>query len=198
MGIEYPVVIEGERWPIWNLYGNRGWPARYLWNQQGYLHDYHYGEGAYDETELAIQELLGVEREPVVAPRCAPRTSRARCSHRADRRPAGRAYSGPYEAGGALGRRLEGRGVLDAPTDAELPVDHAGCLPIVEHPAGDHSRGRDRARSPAEGVTVPRHVLHARRRAGISRLGRPGRRSRAGAPGRGSPARSTRTALPGR
>ena len=31
------------------------------------LFDYHYGEGAYDETERAIQELLGVERE-LVAP----------------------------------------------------------------------------------------------------------------------------------
>ena len=33
LGVEHPVVID-ERWPIWNLYGNRGWPARYLWNQR--------------------------------------------------------------------------------------------------------------------------------------------------------------------
>jgi hypothetical protein len=48
---------------LWRLYGNLGWPARYLFDQRGLLLHYHYGEGAYDETEQAIQELLGVEGE---------------------------------------------------------------------------------------------------------------------------------------
>ena len=37
---------------VWDIYGNQGWPARYLWDPQGELHSYHYGEGAYVETEL--------------------------------------------------------------------------------------------------------------------------------------------------
>ncbi|MFZ0041280.1 MAG: redoxin domain-containing protein, partial [Solirubrobacteraceae bacterium] len=55
--IAYPVVVDVDH-EIWNEYGNLGWPARYLFNQEGRLFEYHYGEGSYAETELAIQELL--------------------------------------------------------------------------------------------------------------------------------------------
>ena len=50
---------------LWRAYDNEGWPARYLWDGDGHLAEYHYGEGGYAETELAIQELLGIEREPL-------------------------------------------------------------------------------------------------------------------------------------
>jgi hypothetical protein len=59
--IAYPVVVDVD-FEIWQRYGNLGWPARYLFNQQGMLFEYHYGEGGYAETEQAIQELLGIER----------------------------------------------------------------------------------------------------------------------------------------
>ena len=62
--IEHPVLIDSEL-ELWQDYGNEGWPARYLFDGRARLFDYHYGEGAYRETELAIQELLGVEREPL-------------------------------------------------------------------------------------------------------------------------------------
>ena len=52
---------------LWREYENEGWPARYLFDGRARLFEYHYGEGAYAETELAIQELLGVEREPLAA-----------------------------------------------------------------------------------------------------------------------------------
>ena len=70
LGIPYPVVVDVEL-EIWQLYGNLGWPARYLWQPDGTLFDYHYGEGAYDETEPAIQELLGhrASRSCAAAPR---------------------------------------------------------------------------------------------------------------------------------
>ena len=84
--IPYPVAIDA-RLELWDLYGNAGWPARYLWDRGGSLFSMHYGEGAYDETEREIQELLGVERDlvPPVRPedepgaccRRRPRTSRA-------------------------------------------------------------------------------------------------------------------------
>jgi hypothetical protein len=43
---------------VWRLYGNRGWPGRYLFDRRGVLRYYHYGEGDYDGTELAVQEAL--------------------------------------------------------------------------------------------------------------------------------------------
>ena len=43
---------------IWREYGNRGWPARYLFDRRGSLRLVHYGEGDYREAELAIHETL--------------------------------------------------------------------------------------------------------------------------------------------
>jgi hypothetical protein len=57
LGIEYPVALDPQ-FEVWRLYGNEGWPARYLFDSSGWLRFVHYGEGAYLETELAIQDLL--------------------------------------------------------------------------------------------------------------------------------------------
>ena len=62
--IAHPVLIDSE-FEVWQEYENRGWPARYLFDGRARLFEYHYGEGGYLETELAIQELLGIEREPL-------------------------------------------------------------------------------------------------------------------------------------
>jgi hypothetical protein len=64
LGITYPVLLDPDL-EMWREYENRGWPARYLFDGQSRLFHYHYGEGAYTETELAIQELLGVKRKPL-------------------------------------------------------------------------------------------------------------------------------------
>ncbi len=61
LGIAYPVLLDPDL-EMWQEYENKGWPARYLFDGNGMLYDYHYGEGAYDETELAIQELLEISR----------------------------------------------------------------------------------------------------------------------------------------
>ena len=42
----------------WRAYQNRYWPMKYLIDMDGYVVYAHAGEGAYDETELKIQELL--------------------------------------------------------------------------------------------------------------------------------------------
>ena len=55
--IGFPVVLDPD-FEVWRLYGNRGWPGRYLFDRRGGLRDLHYGEGEYEATELAIQELL--------------------------------------------------------------------------------------------------------------------------------------------
>lgn len=56
-GIEYPVV-QDNGFAIWKSYRNRYWPAKYLIDAQGRVRDTHFGEGAYEETERKIQELL--------------------------------------------------------------------------------------------------------------------------------------------
>jgi thiol-disulfide isomerase/thioredoxin len=56
-GIEYPVVLDND-YAIWQAYANRYWPAKYLVDARGYLRGYHHGEGAYRETEEALQALL--------------------------------------------------------------------------------------------------------------------------------------------
>jgi AhpC/TSA family len=57
LAIPYPVVLDPD-FVVWREYGNRGWPARYLFDRRGVLRLVHWGEGEYDETERAIQELM--------------------------------------------------------------------------------------------------------------------------------------------
>lgn len=56
-GIRYPVVMDND-YKIWSAFANRAWPAKYLIDKNGYFRYVHMGEGAYIETELAIQLLL--------------------------------------------------------------------------------------------------------------------------------------------
>jgi thiol-disulfide isomerase/thioredoxin len=56
-GLTYPIVIDSNR-ELWTTFANRYWPAKYLIDKEGYLRWAHFGEGAYAETEQAIQELL--------------------------------------------------------------------------------------------------------------------------------------------
>jgi hypothetical protein len=57
LGIEHAVLLDPEL-TVWRLYGNRGWPGRYVFDRRGKLRYFHYGEGEYRETELGIQECL--------------------------------------------------------------------------------------------------------------------------------------------
>ncbi len=57
LGIRYPVALDNQ-YVIWNAYQNRYWPAHYLIDAQGRVRHQHFGEGAYEETELMIQSLL--------------------------------------------------------------------------------------------------------------------------------------------
>jgi hypothetical protein len=65
LDIEHPVLLD-PAYEVWRLYGNQGWPARYLFDRRGMLRHMHYGEGNYGETEAAIQEVLR-EIDPDVA-----------------------------------------------------------------------------------------------------------------------------------
>jgi thiol-disulfide isomerase/thioredoxin len=56
-GIRYPVVLDNEM-KTWKAFENRYWPRKYLADHEGYIRYEHIGEGAYDETEQMIQQLL--------------------------------------------------------------------------------------------------------------------------------------------
>jgi AhpC/TSA family len=62
--VDYPVLLD-PRLEVWREYGNKGWPGRYLFDRRGRLVFLHYGEGEYLDTELAIQESIGKEMEPL-------------------------------------------------------------------------------------------------------------------------------------
>lgn len=64
LGIEHPVVLD-PRLELWRIYGNRGWPGRYLFDRGGTLRYVHYGEGDYLEAERAIGETL-LEIDPTL------------------------------------------------------------------------------------------------------------------------------------
>ena len=131
--IPYAVAIDSDH-EVWREYDNLGWPARYLWNAEGRLFEYHYGEGGYADTELAIQELLGVTRDPVEPVRPEDRPG-ARL--RPQSRDVEGQYSGPYEAGGVWAV-LDGTGTVVV-NGRELAVAYPGCYPLLEH--ARHTRG---------------------------------------------------------
>jgi hypothetical protein len=63
-GIDYPIAVDND-YAIWNAFDNRYWPALYFVDRDGVIRDQHFGEGRYEESERVIQDLLGVEREPL-------------------------------------------------------------------------------------------------------------------------------------
>ena len=131
--VEHPVVIDTEH-DIWKVYDNAGWPARYLFDQRGMLFEHHLGEGGYEETERAIQELLGVERD-LVAPVRPEDDPQAQIATQTPDQPG--AYSGPYEAGGVWAV-LDGDGEVLV-NGTPLRVDHPGAYELIAHPR--HTEG---------------------------------------------------------
>lgn len=55
--IQYPVILDNDK-EIWKSFENRYWPRKYITDHEGYIRYDHIGEGAYQETEKIIQELL--------------------------------------------------------------------------------------------------------------------------------------------
>ncbi len=58
LGIKYAVVMDND-FRIWRAYNNVYWPTVYLIDKKGAIRYKHIGEGAYDETERMIRQLLG-------------------------------------------------------------------------------------------------------------------------------------------
>src|SRR3954447_13762799 len=57
LGVGFPVAVDAER-ELWLAYGCEGWPSLFLWMTGGALSWFHFGEGEYLGTEMAIQEEL--------------------------------------------------------------------------------------------------------------------------------------------
>jgi thiol-disulfide isomerase/thioredoxin len=72
--VDYPIAVDND-FAIWRGFGNQYWPALYLIDGKGNVRHRQFGEGRYEESERAIQQLLaesgarGVGKELVsVAP----------------------------------------------------------------------------------------------------------------------------------
>lgn len=144
LAVPYPVAIDAE-YEVWNLYGNLGWPARYLFDQRAMLLHYHYGEGGYAETEEAIQELLEIDR-PLLEPLRPEEAPEAQLEPQSD--DVEGPYEGPYRAG-AVWAVLDGAGTLTA-NGRTINVDHPGCYELIAHA---HSTSGELTLQPGPGVT---------------------------------------------
>src|SRR4051794_6320030 len=65
--IPFPVALDPD-FLVWREYGNKGWPGRYVFDRRLRLRYIHYGEGDYQDCELAIQELLAEADDEFVPP----------------------------------------------------------------------------------------------------------------------------------
>jgi hypothetical protein len=127
LGIEHAVCLDAG-FEVWDLYGAEGWPSRYLFDAEQRLAHAHFGEGAYAETEHAIQALLGIERD-VLAPLRPEDDPAAVIVVPTEDRPG--AYSGPYEAG-EVWAVLGGSGTLVV-DGRPVEIPHPGAHRLVEH-----------------------------------------------------------------
>jgi thiol-disulfide isomerase/thioredoxin len=57
MRVSYPIAIDND-FAIWHAFTNHYWPALYLVDAQGHLRYHHFGEGAYELSEMILQHLL--------------------------------------------------------------------------------------------------------------------------------------------
>jgi hypothetical protein len=138
LGIEHAVLLDTD-YRLWHEYGNEAWPARYLFDRRLRLYSMHYGEGAYDETQTEICELLEIAPEPL-APLHAQDAPGARVGQPTPEQPG--AWSGPYEAGAVwavLEPAGDAAGAQVRANGRTIAVPHPGCFALIEHER--HSAG---------------------------------------------------------
>jgi thiol-disulfide isomerase/thioredoxin len=54
----HPVAVDND-YAVWTAFSNMYWPALYVVDAEGYIRYSHFGEGAYEESERVIRQLLG-------------------------------------------------------------------------------------------------------------------------------------------
>jgi thiol-disulfide isomerase/thioredoxin len=72
MRVDYPVAVDNDH-AIWDRFANQYWPALYFVDADGRIRRHYFGEGAFEESERVIQQLLneagatGVDADLVTA-----------------------------------------------------------------------------------------------------------------------------------
>jgi thiol-disulfide isomerase/thioredoxin len=66
MRVTYPVALDPD-YAVWRAFDNHYWPAVYLADARGVIRYHHFGEGACDESERVIQQLLHAAGATVAA-----------------------------------------------------------------------------------------------------------------------------------
>jgi thiol-disulfide isomerase/thioredoxin len=56
-GVDYPIAIDSD-YGVWQAFANHYWPALYVADAEGRIRYHHFGEGEYEMSEMAIQQLL--------------------------------------------------------------------------------------------------------------------------------------------
>jgi peptide-methionine (R)-S-oxide reductase len=80
LGISYPVVTDND-YKTWQSYDVNAWPTIFVVDKVGRIRSTHVGEGAYDEMERTIQQLLK-EEEPTTK---RPKTEKGLMSERIEK-----------------------------------------------------------------------------------------------------------------
>jgi thiol-disulfide isomerase/thioredoxin len=57
MRVEYPIALDSD-YAVWQAFSNHYWPAVYIADVDGRIRHHHFGEGAYEECESVVQQLL--------------------------------------------------------------------------------------------------------------------------------------------
>lgn len=57
LGVVYPVVMDND-YAIWRAFKNEYWPASFIIDRQGKIRYHHFGEGAYDQQDRVVSQLL--------------------------------------------------------------------------------------------------------------------------------------------
>src|SRR6202162_3368160 len=57
LGVEYPIAVD-TNYGVWRAFYNNSWPALYLADAEGRIRAHHFGEGAYEMSEMILQQLL--------------------------------------------------------------------------------------------------------------------------------------------
>jgi hypothetical protein len=156
LGVGFPVAIDAER-ELWLAYGCEGWPSLFLWSSGGALSWFHFGEGEYLGTEMAIQEELREldalrELPEPMAPLRPSDSPGAKVMPPTPELFPGGSWEQPwtgeeleldYEAGGAYAT-IEGTGALSVTIDGDdahqLQIDGPHLYKLAEHPRHETHR----------------------------------------------------------
>ena len=139
--IPWPVAIDTEL-EVWDIYGNEGWPARYLWDRRPRrCTRCTTAKAPTSRPSSRSRRCWASTRDPLAPVR--PEDAEDALIAAADRGPAGRLLR-PVRGGRRVGGR-RGRRRACASTARAVAVTEPGCFALIEHPR--HTAGELSSRS---------------------------------------------------